>query len=331
MKRIISLTLALLMLAAMLCTATSCEFGMESMTGFTQLRDYVMEKDGATDSMSGIRATITAAYDEKEDKDVVRIAAIGDANKFYIYLGIMFTGSTEKAYLEYMVQDKQTMQFVGGASGEILLTHYTGNDLVTFTETNREMLASENTHREYATSLLNALLIELDVYMNKNLDLSVRDLGFIVLSEKYMADSKEVEAEEDLGGAFSSARLQKAGLMLLQGMGMVFLVLIILWIVLLIFKAVFAKDSAKAEKEAKRAAKETAKAEKATPAPAATPEMKSATVAAPAAPVADDGQLIAVITAAVAAAIEADPALSSQFASGFRVVSFKKTDKSRNR
>ena len=51
---------------------------------------------------------------------------------------------------------------------------------------------------------------------------------------------------------------------------------------------------------------------------------------APVAPASDD-QLIAVITAAVAATIESDPALSSQFASGFRVVSFKKTDKSRNR
>ena len=40
----------------------------------------------------------------------------------------------------------------------------------------------------------------------------------------------------------------------------------------------------------------------------------------------DDAQLIAVITAAVAAAIESDPALTSQFASGFRVVSFKKTE-----
>ena len=50
------------------------------------------------------------------------------------------------------------------------------------------------------------------------------------------------------------------------------------------------------------------------------------------APAADDAQLIAVITAAVAAAIESDPALTSQFASGFRVVSFKKTEKTtRNR
>ena len=113
-------------------------------------------------------------------------------------------------------------------------------------------------------------------------------------------------AEEDLGGAFSPARLSMAGLMIIQGMGMVFLVLAILWMVLLIFKKVFYKDLAKASK----APKETKAAE---PAPVA-----------PAAPVASDDALVAAITAAVAAYIDSDPALSSQFAGGFRVVSFKK-------
>ena len=87
-----------------------------------------------------------------------------------------------------------------------------------------------------------------------------------------------------------------------QGMGMVFLVLAILWMVLLIFKKVFYKDPNKQEK------KEEAPTE--APAPVAAP--------------ADDGALVAAITAAVAAYIDSDPALSSQFAGGFRVVSFKK-------
>ena len=98
--------------------------------------------------------------------------------------------------------------------------------------------------------------------------------------------------------------LSMAGLMIIQGVGMVFLVLAILWMVLLIFKKVFYKDPAKQEK------KEEATAE--APAPVAAP--------APA----DDGALVAAITAAVAAYIDSDPALSSQFAGGFRVVSFKK-------
>ena len=46
MKRIISLTLALLMLVAMLCAATSCEFGMESKTGYTQFRDHIIQEVG---------------------------------------------------------------------------------------------------------------------------------------------------------------------------------------------------------------------------------------------------------------------------------------------
>ena len=332
MKRIISLTLVLLMLVAMLCTVTSCEFGMESMTGFTQLRDYVMSKEGDRELLNGNGlSAIGVYYNEDEGKNYVQASICGETTKEYLYVTLSLTGSTEKAEMVYQVVDKATSQPVCEGAADILLTHYTGDDLVSFLDTNN-LFTYEFVHREYATILLNRLLVDLDVYMNKNLDLNVRDLGFIVLSDKYMAPTDEVEVEEDLGGAFSSARLKKAGLMLLQGIGMVFLVLAILWIVLLIFKAVFAKDSAKAEKEnkaaAKAAAKEAAKVEKV----AATP--KSATVTAPvapsAAPAADD-QLIAVITAAVAAAIESDPALSSQFASGFRVVSFKKTDKSRNR
>ena len=215
-----------------------------------------------------------------------------------------------------------TNDFLAGATAEILLTHYNGDDLIVFNETER-MGSNEIAHREYATTLLNTLLYALDHYTTEHLDMNVRELGFIALSDKYMADVETQETEENLGGAFSAARLKKAGLMLLQGMGMVFLVLAILWIVLLIFKAVFYKDPAKAAKKDKP---EPEKAE----APAA-PVAAPVAAPAPAAPAADDAQLVAVITAAVAAAIESDPALTSQFASGFRVVSFKRTDKSRNR
>ena len=68
----------------------------------------------------------------------------------------------------------------------------------------------------------------------------------------------------------------------------------------LIFKKIFYKDPAAAKKAV----------EPAPAAPAATP--------------ANDDALVAAITAAVAAYIESDPALSSQFKGGFRVVSFKK-------
>ena len=45
MKKIISLTLAALMLVTVLLLATSC--GMESMTGYTRLRDHIKAVGGA--------------------------------------------------------------------------------------------------------------------------------------------------------------------------------------------------------------------------------------------------------------------------------------------
>ena len=169
--------------------------------------------------------------------------------------------------------------------------------------------------------MLNSALKVLDTYTTEKMDMNVHELGFIVLSDKYMAPVEETENEEDLGGAFSPARLSKAGLMILQGMGMVFLVLAILWLVLLIFKKVFYKDPAKEEKKSKPAKTEA-------PASASAPVVEAPVAVAP---VMDDGALIAAITAAVSAYIESDPALTSQFAGGFRVVSFKPTTKSRNR
>ena len=58
--------------------------------------------------------------------------------------------------------------------------------------------------------------------------------------------------------------------------------------------------------------------------PAPTPVVQNA-------PIENRGALIAAITAAVSAYIDSDPSLKSQFAGGFRVVSFKPTTKARNR
>ena len=115
-----------------------------------------------------------------------------------------------------------------------------------------------------------------------------------------------VETEEDLGPILSPARISYAIRMTVLGMGMVFSVLALLWLVLVIFKNALAEKPAKAKAEE---ASEPAPA----PAPAVTP-----------APAGDDPAIIAAITAAIAATIDSDPALSQQFAGGFRVVSFKK-------
>ena len=318
MKRIISLTLVALMLATLLLTATSCS--MEGITGYTRLRDHVIAQVGVngTLAMDGssfgfTSAAITAPIKKGEDTpSAVYVTVQGADQTNPVVLNRKLDGSTEKAALTYRVYSATTGEILISADSTILLTHYTGNEPVEFTAVENIDPVNEHAHRESVTSTLNSLLIILDTYTTENLNMDLHDLGFIVLSEKYMAtvEGTEAEVEEDLGGALSPARLQKAGLMIIQGMGMVFLVLAVLWLVLLVFKKVFYKEGGKPAKAPK--------------AEAPVAPVAPAVPAAPVAPATDDGQLIAAITAAVAAYIESDPALSSQFASGFRVVSFTK-------
>jgi sodium pump decarboxylase gamma subunit len=110
-----------------------------------------------------------------------------------------------------------------------------------------------------------------------------------------------------MGGAFSAERLALAGQMTLLGMGMVFAVLAILWAVLTVFKLIFAKPEPK---------------KKAEPAPRSEPVVIPEPVAVE--EQADDGELIAILTAAIVAyeascGNEVPPG-------GFRVVSFRRAN-----
>ena len=325
MRKIISLTLAALMLVTLLLTATSCELSMEAMTGYTQLRDHLIDTVGENQAqpldaqavkLHSASVCVVPVDDGKREVHAVAYA-ITQGRVFQVTL--QMNGSVEKAFLVYEVLDASTADVKYAAYATVLLTHYTGNDLIEFIETDNIAPGNEPIERENATTLLNSLFIALDTYTTDKLDMNLHELGFIVLSDKYMAPVTETVTEEDLGGALSAERLGLAGRMILQGVGMVFLVLAILWLVLLVFKKVFYKDPAKATKK------------EAEPAPSpAAPAVEPAPVPVVAAS-ADDGALIAAITAAVSAYIESDPALTSQFAGGFRVVSFKPTNKSRNR
>lgn len=308
MKRIITLSLAALLLISLLLVSASCS--MENMTGYTRLRDHIKTVDGdepvihldAT-KVGLTSAAATVVTTEEGEEYVCLVGYVVNPQGGAVYqVGLNLTGSPEKAELTYEVLNAATAQRVVAGESTILLTHYTGEDFVTFDEVQGIDAASELNHRRQAQVLLNNLLLALDTYTTEKLDMDAHELGFIALSNKYMAPTEQAEAEQDLGGAFSSERISLAVLMIVQGMGMVFLVLAILWLVLVIFKKALYKDPSKQEK------KEEAPAE--APAPVAAPT--------------DDGALVAAITAAVAAYIDSDPALSSRFAGGFRVVSFKK-------
>ena len=121
--------------------------------------------------------------------------------------------------------------------------------------------------------------------------------------------SLTAKALSDLGGAFSPERLALAGQMTLLGMGMIFAVLATLWGVLAIFKLIFAKPEKK-------------KAKPAPAAPKTEPVVVPEPVVAPAAT--DDAELIAVLTAAIAAY---EASLGNEVApGGFRVVSFRRAN-----
>ena len=108
--------------------------------------------------------------------------------------------------------------------------------------------------------------------------------------------------------AFDSERLVLAGQVTLIGMLMIFSVLAILWAVLVISAKIFAKPAQSA---------------KPAPAPKAAPAPKTApVVCAPAA--SNDAELVAVLTAAVAAYMASENPGTSP--SGFRVVSYRRTN-----
>lgn len=123
-------------------------------------------------------------------------------------------------------------------------------------------------------------------------------------------------SDTDIGGFMSPERLELAGQVVLIGLGMVFAVLALLWGILAIFGKVMTRQKKQTDEPAPAS---EAPAEETVPAVGESEPAVAET---------DDGELIAVITAAVAATIQSDEVLSSRFASGFRVVSFKKSARS---
>ena len=119
------------------------------------------------------------------------------------------------------------------------------------------------------------------------------------------------EETEDLGGAFSGARLAFAGKMTLIGLGAIFAVLAILWGAIEVFHFFLEKGNKKSETAANGNSQE----------PTVAPVQPQAQT--------DDGQLVAVISAAVAAYLDAESSDGTN-SKGFRVVSFKRVGQSDN-
>ena len=167
-------------------------------------------------------------------------------------------------------------------------------------------------------SILTRLLVLLSVLV---LTLGLCTLG-AAATDQAAPEAEVTEAEsaaenrnptnEELGGFFSAQRIEWAIKVTLQGMLMVFAVLALLWGVVAVFK-VFLHDIPE-KKAAKKAALAKAVQE------VAAPEAEAVVEAVPAE---DDGEIVAAITAAIAAMLQTEE-YAGQFESGFRVVSFSR-------
>ena len=127
------------------------------------------------------------------------------------------------------------------------------------------------------------------------------------------------ETAKDYGGAFSGARWAEAGIMMLFGMIMIFAVLSVLWGILALMKFIMVGKTPKPKKIENKSSVEEVIAESAS----AAKEEPEPVVAEN-----DDGELVAVIAAAIAAYRESE-GLGEEYTGGFRVVSFRRASSGR--
>ena len=327
MKKIISLLLLLCMILTLCVSFSACN--METVSPYTQLRDHLNTLEGEQimllDEASAMRVILKREYlegneDVAPEEHISVTADVIISKTQMIRVAFNIEDGSETYFVNYKFMKVATNEAEMSADARVNAHAYTGNDLIVFTDVADIHPSYEFGHRQNLTAIMNSVLMAMDEFLG-TLDLSVTDLGFENLSDKYLSTPQNGGVvEEDLGGIFSAERFAYAGQMLLLGIGMVFLVLAILWMVLIIFAKTMggAEKPAKTEKPAKKEAKPAP-----TPVPTPAPVASVTPVAPVAAPASDDA-IVAAITAAIAMTIASDPALSSQFQSGFRVVSFQK-------
>ena len=141
----------------------------------------------------------------------------------------------------------------------------------------------------------------------------------LIFSVCAFAIDKDLNADQSLN---FNERLEYALQGTVTGILMVFAVLTLLTLILYLSKVVFYDMPRKSREKKITSNKEEVKFTPTTPAAPAAPVVEEPTVEA-----ADDTELAAVITAAIAAMLEGEE-YADQFKSGFRVVSFKRASSS---
>lgn len=306
MKKILSISLALVMLVCLCMSMVSCE----QDTAFSKYYSYLEGLEGGTDTFDADDITTVIAIPFNESGKEIALKASVPGNGATISVTLYLTENTSTYHFLFQINsDTSSACFVSG-EGSIDALSYTGNEMVVFDEfgdyTNTYQTDYyENQYRSTASSMLKTLVLTMKPMMAKA-DVNIADFYFI--SVDFPESDGATEEEVDLGGALSAERWVYVGQMLVVGLGMVFLVLAILWIVLLIFEKAMGTKQTQPQKKAE---------------PTPTPVVTEQPVAPPVVQT-NDAAVVAAITAAIAAMIDSDERLSEEFAGGFRVVSFRK-------
>ena len=308
--RMIRLT-AILLLVAVVCVGLASCGVSDPFDVYWQYLDGLEDKEATSlpdqsvgvsakafaDDVTGEKKITWQAYTSQGNAQTVRYEYVVDM--------VMTEVSDEYAYTLYMTPATGNGSLVVVAEGVLDAAAFNQESVLVFSKYSHSTL-NEISDRDVATALMQVLVQGMNQMLD-DAELSVTDFGFAAVRTDVATDT-DVSVEDDLGGPFSPARWLYAGKMTLLGMGMVFVVLTVLWLVLKIFEKCLYHP------------KKTAEPAKAKTAPV---EKVSEPVPAQSAPAVanDDGVLLAVITAAVAAAMEEE----GTAVGGFRVVSFKKT------
>lgn len=308
MKKILSISLALLMLVCLCMSMVSCQ----QDTAFSKYYSYLEGLENQTDVEKADDITIVTAKSvtDGDENKTISVTASVPATDAMISVTLFLTENASTYHFMFSVVAATTYTIYVRGEGSIDALSYTGNEMVVFDEfddyTNTYQTDYyENQYRSTASSMLKTLVLTMKPMMAEA-GVNVEDFYFI--SVEFPTTENDASTEEDLGGPLSAARWTYVGQMLVVGLGMVFLVLAILWIVLIIFeKAMGTKPQPEKKAEPKVEPVVTTQ-------PPVTPPVAQT----------DDAAIVAAITAAIAATIQSDEQLSEEFAGGFRVVSFRK-------
>lgn len=303
MKKILAVLFVVLLLLG-LC---SCAADNDNETDVTKLKTWLEQNGEATWSSDTEKITVSV-----QDGQVVaeKMLLLSLTQAYVMRVTLAEDGYTYRFTVEASLSSSSggllPVQNLIEAEGKIDPAAFNVNTLLDvdqFYSYDGSALTVQNV-RTVASGMCYDMLFAMDSIIAAS-DVTVKDLGFTLLRNDTATTDEPFENYKDK--PFMD-RLAFSGSVVLEGLGMVFAVLGLLWGILAIFRLAM-QDSGKKQKEASVVTD---------PAP-----QESSSVVPDHSETDSDGELIAAITAAVAEYLASEE--GGAYTGGFRVVSFKRT------